>query len=90
MSQVDVEEIRAAVIQPRRDPLPPAKKAAVLIATVGVLGFSVGWLLSLIDGEWTGAELGALGFALGALVGCFVGRLATKPPHAAALKEQSR
>ena len=82
MSQVDVEEIRETVQPRQREPLPPAKKAAVLVATVGVLGFSIGWVLSLMYGEWTGTELGALGFALGAMLGCFVGRLATKHHHA--------
>jgi hypothetical protein len=82
MSQAVAERPRITRIQPRRsDPLPPAKKAAVLIATVGVLGFSIGWMLSLLNGDWTGTELGAIGFALGAMLGCFVGRLATRMPR---------
>jgi hypothetical protein len=58
--------------------LPTAKKLGVMIATAGVLGFAVGWVVSLFSSEWTGVELGALGFCLGAVVGGLVGRLGMK------------
>ena len=58
--------------------LPSAKKLGVLIATAGVLGFCVGWIISIFSIEWTGIELGALGFCLGALVGGIVGRVGMK------------
>ena len=58
--------------------LPTAKRMGVLIATAGVLGFAVGWVVSLFSTEWSGAELGTLGFCLGAVVGGLVGRLGMK------------
>ena len=58
--------------------LPTAKRMGVLIATAGVLGFAVGWVVSLFSTQWSGAELGALGFCLGAVVGGLVGRLGMK------------
>ena len=58
--------------------LPTAKRMGVLIATAGVLGFAVGWVVSLFSTQWSRAELGALGFCLGAVVGGLVGRLGMK------------
>jgi hypothetical protein len=74
MSEVGIKPDVAAPAEPLSAP----KKLAVLIAVAGVMGFAVGWLLSMVSDEWGSGQLSALGLCLGALIGGIIGRLGMK------------